>query len=233
MRAILCLFLLLPFSDVPQGAQKTCGYRQVRAIWQDQANPVQGVRSTFDVVNLGGGVQKSVWVSLLMGNNVWYQIGYFNIGTGKNPQFVSMCFEDWKLGCPGVTLESLNPPPALEIGTVATFYLVNVGGTLWETGINDIPISRIDFGALTGWQVQLATEEGYDCKVSRFPTVHFYPAIELYRNGSWDAAPTAYANGAEWGIAGKDQNSALRDNELLMGSSIPAIDPLTAPNLWP
>jgi hypothetical protein len=205
------------------GQNKVCGYRQIRALWGDKAIAIQGIRSTIDIVNLGGGVQKSVWVAIVLDSGRFFQIGYLS-----GPSFFASCLDSNNF-CADIQVTQINYPPKLSNGEVRTFYVRKVGGAVWETGVDDIPISLITLGDFDAHSAQLATEESYSCKAFRFPTVHAYPALEFYQDGFWVPAPTARASGLSWGIEGKNQNSSLRPNEVRIGSSI---DSSIGGDLW-
>lgn len=222
LKSLLILCCLLQ----PLQAQSWCGYRQVRAR-SDFNAPIRGARTRMDVVNLGQGDQKAVWLGIPFDNNLFYQVGYTNAFGGRRPAFFAMCFDYSGSPC-NLRIIGINPIPMLSSGTVGEFSLRNIeGSTVWELRVNDVPIMAIDFRTANAYAIMVATEQTYSCKAAHFPTVRFYPAIETYQNGGWIAPLYATADDQpyEWGIAGQLQNPQLRINEVLMGSSVANVPP--------
>jgi hypothetical protein len=205
----------------PRAASDDCRYRFVGA---GVPHPVStlGVRSNIQIVNLGGGVNKGVWVSLylhdLAGNEYFLQTGYVSGGTP-----FQTCFTNGAFGCAAVPKTFIGPWPTLTTGAFTEFAIQNVGGTMWRVIIAGTPIYEYDFGATEGTNPQIATEEEYHCRVAKFPTVTFSRALDLFDGFAWTGADSAVSWGdGGWGI------QSTSPNVIRIGTSVP-----TTPNpLW-
>lgn len=190
------------------------------------AGPYQGVRSTFDVQDLGGGTQRSAWVSMSIGTYYWVQTGYFD---DRKPDWFTMVFDVRTGQFANLPTTNLNPPPAMT-RRKHTFSIYWTGNNnLWRIACDGIDVYEIDFGASYGQMVQLYTEASASLKPPRFPTVNFNPAIEVMQN-NWIPATEGWGYGDAWGMEGHLQNTMLLSNVINMGSSIPKTNGMV--KLW-
>jgi hypothetical protein len=188
-------------------------YWQTHMINQEQA---YGCRSTFDIKSLGGGEQKSVWIACYFDNGAWIQTGYVQSG---GVSWVQMQFT------PAVKWEMLRATPVLSSGTRGTFGF-RIEGGVGYVHFNGVDISKITYPeTITNTITQHVTMEcSYASKPATFPTINFYPAIELYNGSAW-TNPTpgsTFFRGTVggYGYQGPEQNSKLRFNEVIGGSRI-------------
>jgi hypothetical protein len=176
----------------------------------DQYTNIKGFRSTFDVRNLGGGSEKSIWISLRV-NGIFFQTGYFT--HAGSTDFFTMQLEGTPTG-----FVYLNDP-ILKMNEKQTFTFYNIlGTTKWRVALNHIDIYEENFGADYGYQPFLAIESSYSPREPSFPLINAYPAMELLVDGKWIPSTTGRATMITLGgLEGKIQNPSLRPNELNFG----------------
>lgn len=169
-----------------------------------------GVRSTFEVKNLGGngstlkGVWLAAYINTSTGQRPWIQLGYHQWG---GPSMFSMMFFSTARGT------QLNTWPVLQSGTIHSFHIRVENGNVF-TGVDNQDYAVVPLDAVSIATKHITFEsEGTDNKAPSMPTVRFYPALEVY-NGSWSGVTSAYSTGSGYGV----QLNAT--NDVSIGSSI-------------
>jgi hypothetical protein len=211
------LFLLLPFlfmsckKDIQEPEKK---FKPASKTWFAHIQNIgvyQGIRSTFEVKNMGGGQQtKAVWTSAHVHTPsgwYWIQTGYHQWG---DPSYFVMAFTN---GGPYVPSISLRQAPTVSAGEVHTWYIKIVNGDV-IVGIDSTDYLKYPIGADYVENPDAVIEgEGTTTKPGAIPIIRFYPALEVY-NGTWTPAPSAYSWGSGYGV----QLNGV--NDVSMGSPI-------------
>ncbi len=179
---------------------------------------IRGVKSTFDVKNLGNESGRSAWVSTKIGD-VWVQIGYRNNGIYVMEYYYGDLGE----------LTIVNPSSTIFMGQKNSFFIRNIlGTTYWEIGINEIVILKWNGHTTTCVNAETGIE--FYGSNSRFPLLNFYPALEVYNYKGWAIPPRAYLTfRGKWGAEGIFQNNNLRFGELNMAGAVPSV---SVERLW-
>lgn len=245
------VYQAVPGSGSPEGSTITAiapsptgviGSDYVFATAQSTSTPAfKGMRSTFDVLNLGrGAYDKTVWFSFSIcasdqspsygGLINWVQMGYMTIGSSTFPiiQVWSYSGVSGEISVP-TTVLGTEVPFSAKRAHRDTFSIYNVGGNLWRTKRGDGEILEMDLGGPFGIRPQIAIESSPVSKLPSFPTIDFNPAMEVLLNDVWTPVSTGQSqritiiNGKQWGMQGNIQNGALADNQVLMGSGVPPL----------
>lgn len=188
--------------------------------------PIKGVRTTCDVVKFSGKDKKSVSITMYTDTGYFIQTGYHTYANSTLP-FIQLWKNGQQVGAPVTSFAS----PKLTFGQKQSFAIYNVISTNnWRIAVGGIETVEIALDSQSGTNAELYTEIGPASKPSRFPTLNFYPAIEVLVDNVWVSPTAAISSASSWGMQGKTQNTALQLNELNIGSSLPIIPSGT--NLW-
>lgn len=171
----------------------------------------QGVRSTFEVKNLGGNgsTTKAVWlacyIQTISGEQPWIQVGYHQWGG------VSMFSMQFYSLVKGVQLGAW---PVLASGTIHSFHIrINEGWVY--VGVDNIDYVKYPHNATHITTKHISLEgEGTATKPGSLPVIRFDKALEILRGGQWIDAPTALSSGSGYGVL------VNGINDVSMGSNI-------------
>jgi hypothetical protein len=177
--------------------------------------PIQGVRTTCDVIKFNGNERKVVSIIIHTDNGYIVQWGYQR-SNGATLPVLNVAKNDNE---PGLT-STLLYPPSLIFGQKQTFSIYNIiGTTKWRVAIDGTDNYELELSTQFGSGAKVSVETGPVDGIGRFTIINFYPALETYFNGSWHPVQSAYASKADFGMEGQLQNS-IRFNELNIGTGI-------------
>jgi len=171
---------------------------------------VKGVKTTIFCKKLGNESGRSAWCSISVKNSdstwIWYQLGFM-----QNGKYV---FE-YYFGIPE-EMTIVNADAAILMNAYNTFEIRNVLGTpYWETVVNGKIILRWKGGYEQGFSAKTGIE--YYGSNQRFPTLHFYPSLEVYTDNGWVPSKMGWLSDR-----GRYGCRVLGVNNLEMGSDIAA-----------
>ena len=182
------------------------------------ALPNTGVRGTIQVIDFSTNNVFDAWVADDLTNNEWGQVGYYILSGGAPVAF----YQIW----------NLNSNTVLTTGTAAvsvgshSFSMYLQSGTTWAFALDGVVFGTYDMGASSsvsaGFPAYALVEE-QGTAVFSFPSVTFSPALQTRQGGAWGSVATAVSYGSAWGVEGHDQDSSLSSDEIVVGTSVPAI----------
>jgi len=194
-----------------------------------------GIRSTFNVISTSvtGGDCYTVWVAEQLSNNDWGQVGWFNCG-GSYSTFD----QNWDLGTDTI-IGSNTTSFGASIGDNNTYTMEYSGsGGIWNYYVNSTLVGSCNFGASTSgtsYPTYVVGEVQDPSSSFSVNTDTVSIAVQTYSGSVWTSASTATAyltSGSSANVEGAKQNAALRNNYVLIGTSVadPAVDSAV---LWP
>ena len=187
----------------------------------------QGVRSSIQVRNqtIKVGVL-SFWVSESFSNNLWAQVGYY---TESNSTPVAF-YQVWNLtGKSEVTTGTTSLSSGLHLFSIIEHDQTSV----WGFYVDNESIGS--YNMLTNMSgsslpIYAMSEEGYSSSPFSFKPVMFSSAIQVLKSGTWYSPGNATSFGTSWGMVGRNQNSSLNNNQIIVGEGNAQI--LASSLLW-
>jgi hypothetical protein len=180
---------------------------------------IEGIRTTFNVENLGTEPGRSAWCSGLIqkipdGSGTTDSANWFQMGIQENAIPVIQSYYT-----PVSEVQIINANVPVVKGRRYTFWLKHIGNNYWETGRQpegtaDVPVLR--FVGCAGILHNPQTGIEYYSSNAKFPLLNFNPAIELYVGGQWVRPLNAYIS-----YLGKFNMRLNSINNIDMGSRLP------------
>lgn len=174
----------------------------------------RGVRSSIQVRNqtILEGVL-SFWVSESFSNNLWGQVGYY---TEPNSNPIAF-YQVWNL----TEKSEVTTGTSSLTGGLHHFSIIELGQTsVWGFYVDNESIGTFDMSTNlsgSGLPIYAMSEEGYCATPFSFKPVMFSSAIQVLKSGSWYSPLNATSFGTSWGMEGRNQNSILNNNQVIVG----------------
>lgn len=215
-----------PFPLLLATAGSSMSYAYVGASTRDSsALPNTGVRTTIQVISEPISQLLSFWASDTLSNNLWAQVGYY-LYQSSTPVAV---YEIWDLT---TNTRLATGTASVSVGT-HQFSLWLQSGTIWAFALDGHVFGTYNMGTSVSSStapVRALSEEGYTTSPFPFSDVAFTSAIEVLNSGTWHQVQTGTSWGTAWGVYGNLQNTDLANDQIVISSSVPSLQPGT--QLW-